>query len=45
MLEGIGCQCCFEVVGGQQAKGVSLLVYKIENKCLRLVVLFGYLNE
>lgn len=45
MLEGIGYRCCFGAVGGRQAEGVSLLVYKIENKCPRLVVLFDYLNE
>lgn len=45
VLEGIGCQCCFGAVGERQAEGVSLLVYRIKNKCPHLVVLFDFLNE
>lgn len=44
MLEGIRFQCYFGVAGGQQGGGVSLLMYKIESRSLRLVVLFDYLS-
>lgn len=40
----IGSLCCFGGGGGLREGAGSLLVYKIENRFLRLGVLFGYLS-
>lgn len=44
-LEETGSQYCFGEAKGRRVEGGSLLAYKIESKCPRLVVLFDSLSE